>query len=52
MKTMILAAFAALSRRAGIVQTAQASTVNVAQTTAYQGAASNPTAGQFVGGGD
>ncbi len=52
MKTMILAAFAALSLSAGIAQMAQAATLNNTQTSAYQGAASNPTAGQFVGGGD
>jgi hypothetical protein len=55
MKTMILAAFAALSLSTGIAQFAQAATLNGAQTTVHQGPYDNTASslgGRYVGGGD
>jgi hypothetical protein len=55
MKTMILAAFAALSLSAGIAQFAQAAPLASAQTSVHQGPydnTANSLGGRFVGGGD
>jgi hypothetical protein len=55
MKTMILAAFAALSLSAGLAPLAQAATFNGVQTSVHQGPYDNTTnslGGRYVGGGD
>jgi len=55
MKTMILAAFAALSLSAAIAPLAQAATFSAAQTSARQGPydnTANSLGGRYVGGGD
>jgi hypothetical protein len=54
MKTMILAALAALSLSAGVAQIAQAATLNSVQSTVHQGAYDNTanSLNRFVGGGD
>jgi hypothetical protein len=55
MKTMILAAFAALSLSAGIAQFAQAAPLTGAQTTVHQGPydnTANSHGGGYVGGDD
>jgi hypothetical protein len=54
MKSVILAAFAAISLCAGIGQFAQAATLNGAQTTVHQGPydyTANSLGGRYVSGG-